>query len=190
MSTDDIKEEVLDKDKSGESNKTECWHAMRVTYRRELKAKEYLDERGIENYIPMRHIIVTRNGRKQRRFEPAIHNLIFVHSSQQTIQQIKQRIDYLQYIIDRNGEKIVVPNMQMDQFMSITQTNHESLRFFTPDQLDLSKGDRVRIYGGAFDGHEGIFVKIKGIRSKRVVITIPEIAAVAIEIAPDLIEKI
>lgn len=183
-------EVILSTKASSENSEEMYWYAMRVTYRRELKVKDYLDEHGVESYIPMHYVMLTERGRKRRKLEPAIHNLIFIHTSQSTIQQIKQRIDYLQYTINRNGEKIVVPHAQMEQFMSISKVEDESLRFFTPDQLDLTKGDRVRIHGGALDGHEGIFVKIKGIRSKRVVITIPEIAAVAIEVAPDLIEKI
>ncbi len=166
------------------------WYAMRVTYRREIKARDYLAERGIETYIPMHSVIHTTHGHKCHKMEPAIHNLIFVHTTPSTIQQIKSRIEYLQYIIDRNGNKIIVPDGQMEQFIAVTSTTDNSVRFFPPEHIDIDKGTRVRIHGGTFDGCEGIFVKVKGIRTKRVVITIPEIAAVAIEISPDLIEKI
>lgn len=31
------------------------WFAMRVTYHRELEAKRLLDEKGVENFIPMKY---------------------------------------------------------------------------------------------------------------------------------------
>lgn len=48
----------------------------------------------------------------------------------------------------------------------------------------------MRIHGGTFNGTEGIFVKIKGKRNRRVVVLIEGLAAVAInaELSPDIIE--
>ena len=40
------------------------WFAMRVTYRREMKAKRLLDEAGIENFVPLRFAVRYRYGRK------------------------------------------------------------------------------------------------------------------------------
>ena len=55
-----------------------CWHALSAPYRRELKAKQFLDERGIENFIPMRYSVVTRrSGEKLRKLMPAVRNLVF-----------------------------------------------------------------------------------------------------------------
>lgn len=53
----------------------------------------------------------------------------------------------------------------------------------------MKKGTRVRVCGGEFEGQEGIFVKVKGARDRRVVISIQGVIAVAIAaIHPDLIE--
>ena len=47
----------------------------------------------------------------------------------------------------------------------------------------------MRVVGGLFDGIKGVFVKVRGVRNKRVVIRIGEIATVAVaEISTDLIE--
>ena len=49
----------------------------------------------------------------------------------------------------------------------------------------------VRITGGDFEGQEGVFLKVKGARDRRVVIAIQGIIAVAMAtIHPDLIEVI
>ena len=65
------------------------------------------------------------------------------------------------------------------------------LLYFQPDELNLSKGTKVRITGGEFEGQEGIFLKVKGARDRRVVIEIQGVIAVAMAtIHPDLIEVI
>ena len=65
------------------------------------------------------------------------------------------------------------------------------LIYFQPEELNLSKGTKVRITGGDFEGQEGVFLKVKGARDRRVVIAIQGIIAVAMAtIHPDLIEVI
>ena len=52
-------------------------------------------------------------------------------------------------------------------------------------------GTRVRIIGGDFEGQEGLFLKVKGARDRRVVIEVQGVIAVAMAtIHPDLIEVI
>lgn len=37
-----------------------AWYALRITYSRELAFKQYLDDRNIENFIPMRYEYVVK----------------------------------------------------------------------------------------------------------------------------------
>ena len=70
-------------------------------------------------------------------------------------------------------------------------TYNDHLLYFRPEELNLSKGTRVRVTGGDFAGQEGIFLKVKGARDRRVVIEIQGVIAVAMAtIHPDLIEVI
>ena len=63
--------------------------------------------------------------------------------------------------------------------------------YFHPDELNLAIGTKVRITVGDFEGQEGIFLKVKGARDRRVVIEIQGVIAVALAtIHPDLIEVI
>ena len=169
------------------------WFAMSAPYRRELKAKEMLDNAGIENFVPMTKAIVERCGQKRRVTVPAIHNLIFVHASKEQIKEIKSRTDYLQYRTHPcNGKNtpITVPDKEMQQFIAVTQERMDEITYLKPDEIDIARGTRVRIHGGAFDGTEGLFVKIKGKRNKRVVVHINGMASIAIntEISPEFIE--
>lgn len=171
------------------------WFAMSSPFNKEFVAKKLLDSKGIENFIPMCYrVMKKRDGRKVRELVPAIHNLIFVHTTRDIIQETKKGISYLQYLTRRDGTQnipITVPTEDMNQFMAVTRTCNEELLYLEPEEINLTKGTPVRILGGPFDGIEGIFVKVKGVRSKRVVVLLPGVTAVATaEIKPDLIEVI
>jgi Transcription termination factor nusG. len=168
------------------------WYAMRVTYCRELKVQEILSNKSIETYIPMRYEIKVINKQKKRNKVPIIHNLIFVHTTPTIIKEVKRELPYLQYIMDnRSKEKIIVPDKQMNNFIEVTSLTDKKLLYFKEEDINLSKGEKVRIIGGEFKGYEGIFVKVKGARDKRVVIAIKGIVAVAMAtINPEFIEVI
>lgn len=190
MSTDQVTStESTDKDS------IVSWFAMSAPYRRELKAMDYLQSKGIECFVPMINAFIEkRNGIKQRRQVPAIHNLIFVHSSKAVIQELKRGVDFLQYrTTPKNGKNtpIIVPDKQMQQFMAVTQAANDELTYLRPEEVNISQGTKVRLHGGAFDGTEGIFVKVRGKRNRRVVLLIEGVAAVAMaEISTNFIEVI
>lgn len=177
------------------ANKTEnrIWFAMRVTYRRELLVQRMLEERNIENYIPKQYVADKKHPGKKV-LCPVIHNIIFVYTTPAKMQELKSEgcIPYLQYMMDRrSGEKIIVPESQMRQFIFATADYDEALLYFAPSELNLAKGTHVRITGGKMAGMEGIFLKVKGARDRRVVVQIEGVVAVAFaSIHPDLIEVI
>ena len=167
------------------------WYAMRVTYRRELAVRDQLEAQGLEVFVPMRHAIKIKKGTPKRQLVPAVSSLLFIHAPQSIIQQVKAAIPHLQYITDKNRQKISVPESQMRHFIAACGSYNESLHFFDPSEINLAKGTPVRIIGGDFEGMEGVFVKIKGKRDRRVVVAIQGVIAVAIAtIHPDLIEVI
>ena len=174
------------------SSERQVWFAMRVTYRRELVVRSKLEDRGVECYIPMHWRRSVRTGKKE--LVPVIHNLIFVHILPSAMKEIKKDVSMscLQYMTDsRSGEKIIVPDGQMKQFIAVSGTYDDTLKFFGPGEVDLSKGQKVRVTGGIFAGCEGVFVKVRGIRAKKVVIQITGVVAVAlISVHPDLVEPL
>lgn len=170
------------------------WFAMCAPYCKELEAKQLLDSQAIETFVPMCYKVFVKNGKKKKELVPAVRNLLFVRTSWEVIREVKKRILFLQYMTRPEAGKnipIIVPDMQMQQFISVSRNYNEHLIYLTPEEINLSKGTRVRILGGPFDGVEGSFLKIKGCRSKRVVIQVQGIVAVAVaEVCPDLIEVI
>ena len=174
------------------NKETEVWFAMRATYRRELEAMHLLEKANFGCFIPMQYKISIRRGRKVRALVPVIRNLVFVHARPSEVQRFKSQITYLQYITDtRSGQKIIIPDHDMQRFIAVAGTYNDHLLYFQPEELNLSKGTKVRITGGDFEGQEGVFLKVKGVRDRRVVIAIQGIIAVALAtIHPDLIEVI
>lgn len=169
------------------------WWAMSAPYQRELKAKAALDKLGIENFVPMRYQAVRkRTGSMARELLPAIHNLIFVRGSKPCVSQAKKDILWLQWLTRPEGGKnvpVTVPDKDMEQFIAVTNTYNEHLIYIQPDEIDLRKGAPVRILGGPFNGFEGTFIKVKGSRTKRVVVMLKGIVGVAMaEITSDLLE--
>ena len=79
--------------------------------------KEYLDAAGIENYIPMRYEYVVRKERRLRKLVPAVHNLVFVRSTRERMDEIKNEPGMnipIRYIMDRETRQpIVIPDSQM-----------------------------------------------------------------------------
>lgn len=168
------------------------WFAVSAPHQRELKAQKLLEGYNIETFIPMRYEVVESTKGKKRILAPAIHNLLFARTSRRLLQQIKTGIPYIQYKTRReNGRNvpIIIPDEQMEQFIAVCSTHDDHLMFLQPEEVNLRKGTRVRILGGAFDGIEGVFVEMKGRRERRVVVLIEGLTAVATaEITPDLIE--
>lgn len=169
------------------------WYAMRATYGRNMAAKDIADGMEIINFIPMHYVVKRGGGRVQRKFVPVIRDLIFVFATKAEITVLKQRTSYLQYItrpVNGRNEPIIVPDKQMQQFINITLSENKELIYLQPDEINLVQGTRIRIHGGEFNGYEGVFIKLKGKRNKRVVVDIDNLIALAVEISPELIEVI
>lgn len=177
-----------------EQSSDKVWYAMRATYGRNISAKHYADSIGIITYIPM-HYIVKRlgGGKAQRKYVPVIRDLIFVYATKDEVKNLKRVIPYLQYItrpLNNRNIPIIVPEQEMRKFIDVTLSENRELIYLQPNELNIGKGTKVRVHGGELDGYEGYFIKIKGKRNKRVVISFDSVIAVAIEVNPDFIEVI
>ena len=169
------------------------WYAVRVTYSRELALKEYLDGECIENFIPMHYEYIVKNERRVRKLVPAVHNLVFIRSSRERIDRIKDEMGMtlpIRYIMDRESRQpIVVPTSQMRSFMAVAGSYDQQLVYLEPSAVAFRKGQRVRVTGGIFAGVEGEFIRVKN--DRRVMVAIQGVMAVATTyIHPSLIEPL
>ena len=170
------------------------WYPMRVTYSREMLAKEYLDMIGVENFIPMQYVPIKGKHPRHRELKPAITSLIFIRSSQKNITELKmtkRELNSLRYIMtpvldDKSnviGKEILkVPDNQMDNFITVASVNDD--RVFYMENLDFAgkPGQGVKVVEGDFAGVEGTIKRVK--KNKCVVVQIENVAAVAIAFLP------
>lgn len=166
------------------------WFPMRVTYHREMKIKASLDEIGIENFVPLRYRLVeTKNGNKKKMLVPAIHNLIFVRSTQECLTQLKmtkQVFAPMRYIMkktsDEKKEILRIPDRQMDNFMRVASVQDDRVMFLENNAFINKVGQRVKVNDGFFAGVEGVIKRIN--KNKRVVVQLEGVASVAIVFVP------
>lgn len=177
---------LLDKD-------TIHWFPMRVTYKREMLVKDFLDRIGIECFIPMHYEPIEGKHPRHQELKPAINNLIFVHSTRAIITEMKmtrRELAPLRYIMqpmlgaDKYTERpiVVVPDKQMEDFIRVASVTDD--RVFYMENLDFvgKPGQRVRVVEGEFAGVEGVVKRVK--KNKCVVVQIENVAAVAIAFIP------
>ena len=120
------------------------WYAIRVTYSREVKLKQYLDSINIKSFIPMHYVEVVRKGRKCKVVTPVVHNLIFIFSIRKVLDRIKQELSFkipIRYIMDKAAKQpIVVPEKDMSHFIAVSGTLDERLLFLTKVEPILKQG--------------------------------------------------
>lgn len=167
------------------------WFVMRA-YKCEGKAEESLSCDGrMDYFIPKHYVVRSYHGVKSRRLVPVIPSLVFVRACRRQIVDFKKNHNFLQFVMSKTSkgaEFLVVPDSQMSNFIKIASQLEENLTYFRPDEIDIKKGTRVRIHGGAFDGVEGTFMRTEGVREKRVVVMVDGILAVSAKVHPDLVE--
>ena len=157
---------------------------MRVTYRREMKVKSDMDAIGVPAFVPMRRIM-QQGSRLKNATEPAIHNLIFIHASQERVQSLKKTRPELQYMVrpkDGKTEKIIVPDRQMEDFMKVCTTSPDFVEIISADGLRIKPGQEVMIVSGPLQGVRGYFQRVSGHRARRFLVTIPGACAASIEV--------
>ena len=61
------------------------WFVLRVTYGRIIKAKSFVEAKGLVCYVPLRYKEVRKQGKKRIITEPLISSFVFVHASAEQV---------------------------------------------------------------------------------------------------------
>ena len=163
------------------------WYPMRVTYNRELKVKASLEQEGIETFLPVTRKLVERAGHRRFELVPAIHNLLFVHSTREQLTLLKmtdEDFSPLRYMMTRpldptiRPQVIYVPDHQMQNFIRVASITDDRVLFLDYAAVANKVGRRVIITEGDFAGIEGIVKRVN--HNRRVVIQLEGVAAVAL----------
>ena len=162
------------------------WHAIRVTYSRELKFQIRLREAGFETFVPMCRKKIEKNGKRQTVVVPAISNLCFVKTTKEELREFMLSFGEAcpaRFIWDRvTRNPIVVPEKAMEDFMKISLSMSDETLYLNEISAKLRAGQKVRVNDGPFKGIEGIVVRIKN--SRRVMVELPGLLAIATSYIP------
>lgn len=184
-------------DNTGENTtaETPSWFVMRDLKRSNAKlpAYKYLEELGIKVFTPMRQQISVRLGKRMRKSVPVIPDLLFVQATRSELDPIVNCTKTLQYRFVKGGaycQPMTVRNSDMDRFIAAVNST-ESPVFYQPSEITPRMiGRRIRIIGGALDGHEGPLLSMRGSHKKHLIVELPGIMAVCVEIQPEFIQLI
>lgn len=197
---------------------TQYWFVLSAVFGREVAVRDMLENRGLRAFVPMHYVVRSaRSGkRKEKHYEPVVRNWVFVYATHRQLQTFKAQVEHekgwrialmtrqqqVEAVVSHlhQGRRpapllrrclLTVPEGEMEQFIRFSQLCEADVQYLLPEEVNLTRGERVRILGGAWDGMEGYFVKIKGKRARRFVIEIPGLMmASTAEVEPEFIQKI
>ena len=168
------------------------WFVLFAAYGKVSKIRTYLREADIEYFFPMCYKEKRLNGSEERTkqiLQPVLNNFIFVKSSKKILTPILETIKKelgitsdLYYRDFHSKQIVVVPEEQMRNFIKVASEFKERIIYLSTNEVAMKQGTRVRIIGGAFEGVEGNFMRIKG--DRRVVVSLPSILSVATAFVP------
>ena len=169
------------------------WFSIGCTsLQKELRVRDDARRYGLQAFVPLKYVVKTVRGQKQRALVPALSKLLFVKG---TLEEVKDYIQHAHYVVFirkstfSNKEKyLTVPTKAMEDFITVTENREEHVTYFRPEEISLQEGDQIRIKGGLYDGREGIIMRIKGKRNKHLVVQIPGMLLAAVELSPEMIE--
>ena len=171
------------------------WFVMRDLTRPNalLPAWKRLGADGFEVFTPMVWKVMQRGRKRSRVQTPLIHDLLFVHSDREALDPKVARIPTLQYRFLKGAgycQPMTVDEKEMERFM-LAVANDKSPRFYAPGEItDSMIGRKVRIVGGPLNGFTGNLLSVKGMRTKRLIISLSGMFSAAVEVENDFIEFI
>lgn len=153
------------------------WFVMRATLGRLQKAKQQLDELGLQTYLPMIEMVKEVNGRPKRMIVPVVSNILFVYCSPQAASEVvanKQQLSYISYYYNHfatqgnNNPPLTVRYQDMINFIRVAEAPSNNKKIVRPEQVHFKNGDYVEITDGVFKGVRGRLARVLG--QQRVVV--------------------
>lgn len=169
------------------------WFVLNAYAHKTLWAEKVLGgEGGLPYFIPKRYVIRKFGATPKRMLVPLIPNMIFVHSDYASIHQLQSAFSFLGFatcLKDGHRTPLVVPDGAMENFRKVAEHYEKDLLYFKPDEINLKRGEYIRIVGGDFNGAVGRLMHAKGRHSRRVIVEIPKLISVGTtEIEPEFIQ--
>ena len=171
----------------------QIWFSVGSTSpQKELRIRDDARCHGFESFVPLKYVVKTIRGQKQRALVPALSGLIFVKGTLEALKDYTQQSHFPIYLrksaFSNKEEYLTIPTKAMEDFMAVTEHREEHVTYFRPEEISLQEGDRIVIKDGLYEGREGVIMRIKGKRNKHLVVQIPGMLLAAVELSPEMIE--
>lgn len=175
------------------------WFVLRVSYGRIIKAKAFVEAKGLECYVPMRYKEIKKQGKKRISTEPLLPSFLFVHATAEQVKTLLNEINVssdesrnlLSYYFNHtihcqdNPERnppLTIRDEAMDNFIRLTSVKNPHIIPVTTEIIQYKLGDMVIVTDGGFKGIRGRVARIAG--QQRVVVELLEECFVATAYIP------
>ena len=175
------------------------WFVLRVSYGRIIKAKAFVEAKGLECYVPMRYKEIKKQGKKRIIIEPLLPSLIFVYAAAEQVEALlhdnkvatNESSPLLSYYFDHTIHRQDNPNRNppltireeaMNNFIRLTSIKNPHVIPVTSDNIQFKLGDNVVVTEGEFKGIHGRVARIAG--QQRVVVELFDGCLVATAYVP------
>lgn len=194
----------IQKDKDGVSvenvlDANKQWFVLRVSYGRIIKAKAFIEAKGLECYVPMRYKEVRKQGKKQIITEPLLSSFLFVYATAEQVETLlhdnnvvaNESRALLSYYFDHTIHRqdnpdynppLTIREKAMNNFIKLTSIKNPHIIPVTTDIIKFKMGDEVVVTEGEFKDIHGRVARIAG--QQRVVVEIFEECFVATAYIP------
>ena len=190
-------ENVLDANKQ--------WFVLRVSYGRIIKAKAFIEAKGLECYVPLRYKEANKNGKKRIITEPLLSSFLFVYATAEQVDSLLQDKSIkafenkalLSYYYDHTSHcensstknpPLVISDSAMNNFIHLTSIHNPHIIPVTSENIKYKLGDEVVITEGEFKDIHGRVTRIAG--QQRVVVELFDGCLVATAYIPKEAMKI
>ncbi|MBV3402414.1 UpxY family transcription antiterminator [Prevotella copri] len=200
----------IQKDKDGVSvenvlDANKQWFVLRVSYGRIIKAKAFIEAKGLECYVPLRYKEVRKHGKKRIITEPLLSSFLFVYATAEQVDYLLQDKDIkafenralLSYYYDHTSHcenaptknpPLIIADIAMDNFIRLTSIHNPHIIPVTSENIKYKLGDEVVITEGEFKDIRGRVTRIAG--QQRVVVELFDGCLVATAYIPKEAMKI
>ncbi len=155
------------------------WFVLRVSYGRIIKAKAFVETKGLDCYVPLRYKEVRKQGKKRIITEPLIPSFLLVHASAEQVDSLLQDKSIkplenralLSYYYDHTSHcensptknpPLVISDAAMDNFIRLTSIHNPHIIPVTSENIKYKLGDEVVITEGEFKDIRGRVTRIAG----------------------------
>lgn len=175
------------------------WFVLRVSYGRIIKAKAFVEAKGLECYVPLRYKEIRKQGKKRIITTPLLPSFIFVHAEAEQVETLLHdnkvvanesrallsyyfdHTVYRQDYPDRNPP-LTIRDEDMNNFIRLTSIKNPHIIPITSNNIQFKLGDNVVVTEGEFKGVHGRVARIAG--QQRVVVELFDGCLVATAYVP------